>query len=163
MSPAEVARPTGRELARIPTRCHTGTGSRREPIVKKFEKVAERIGELTAYALANTVESACEGGEARAFFEGIGDSYAEAIIYAEGKPDDDAEHEIADGAPDIYNHTRMMQLVETRAYLDTSDLATGNEDIVTLAGYVLYDLAREVVAHLAELFDEYADEIDDDE
>lgn len=100
--------------------------------------------------------------EARSFYEHIRDGYAEAIEWAEGKPDEDAVTEIADGAPSIYNWTRMMEAIGTGAYLEPSDLASGEEDMVTLAGYVLYELAERVLYELGERYDEIAEELDDD-
>lgn len=127
-----------------------------------YKAIAERIRALGVYSLANMCEGAIDNDEARAFYEGIRDGYAEAIEYAEGKPDDDATHEIADGAPDIYNHVRMLEAIGTGAYLEKSELATGNEDMLTLAAYVLYDLAQDLLYHLGEFYDETAEELDDD-
>lgn len=121
--------------------------------------IAEDVRELSAYAVANMGEGATENDEARAFYEGVRDAYAEAIEYAEGKPSRDAEAEIADGAPSVYNYERMMQLVGTRSYLTAPEIADGGEDILTLAGYALYELARDVIAALAEYYDERAEAI----
>lgn len=128
-----------------------------------YTDIAARIRGLSAAHLANMASGRMDNDEARGFYESIRDSYVEAIEYAEGKPDDDATHEIADGAPDIYNHTRMMEAIGTGAYLYRSDLATGEEDMLTLAGFVLYDLAGDLLYHLGEFYDETAEEIDDDE
>lgn len=124
--------------------------------------ILEAVNGRSAYSLANDAESACDNPEAVAFFEGIRDGYAEAVQYAGDVVPSDAQacDEIADGAPDIYNHTRMLELVGTRAYLDTPELATGNEDILTLAGYALYGIARLVIDSLVETATEYAAEHD---
>lgn len=126
------------------------------------------IGELSAYALANLAEGACDNEQARDFYTSTRDAWVEAVEYAtepggswaladlvrmaEGYSLPAAVEtmmdEVADGAPGVYNFTRMMEAIGTGAYLDTSDLATGDEDMVTLAGYVLYDLARTLIAAL---------------
>lgn len=64
--------------------------------------------------------------------------------------DDDGElHEIADGAPSIYNYTRMLQLTDLAAWQeDISHLTGGDEDMITLAGYALYEVARNLIAGL---------------
>jgi hypothetical protein len=112
-------------------------------------EAANIVAAETAYGIANDAESGCSNAEAALFYEHIRDALAEAIDYALGdRPTDDALDEIADGAPDVYNYTRMMEAIGTGAYLDKSDLANGDEDMVTLAGYVLYDLARTVINNL---------------
>lgn len=131
-------------------------------MAEQHETIAQRIRALTAYELSSMASGWMNNDEARAFYEGVRDGYVDAIEYAEGKPDDDATHEIADGAPDIYNHTRMLEAIGTGAYLQKSDLASGDEDMLTLAAYVLYDLATDLLYHLGEFYDETAAELDDD-
>ncbi len=125
------------------------------------KRIAADIRDMSTYLIANLGDAHADNDEAVAFLDGIREAYAEAVEYAEGKPSDDAEHEISDGAPSIYNHTRMMQLVGTCAWDRTPEHASGGEDMVTLAGIILYELASEIVAGLAAYYDEH--EHDDDE
>lgn len=122
------------------------------------ERIAAEIRAMHVNLIANMGDGYTDNAEAIAFFEGIREGYAEAIEYAEGKPGDDAEHEIADGAPSVYNHRRMDELIGTRAWAREPELASGGEDILTLAGIVLYELASEVVGGLATYYDEHADD-----
>jgi len=125
------------------------------------ERIAKAIREIEVYELADLADVAIDNREAREFLTTIRDEYADAID-EEGQPDDDQAHQIADGAPSIWNHERMLQLVGTRTYLEEPELATGGEDILTLAGYVLYEVARRLVAALNERYDELADKLADE-
>lgn len=113
-------------------------------------EAAQTIGAVSVYALANKVDHHCSNDETRAFYENLRDALAEEVDYYAGgeRPDDDRLSEIADSAFDVYKYTRMLEVIGTGAYLDTSNLATGDEDMVTLAGYLLYDLAHECIAAL---------------
>jgi hypothetical protein len=117
-------------------------------------EAAQTVADMSAWHVASHADSGTNNAEAIAFWEGVRDSLAEAIDYAEGDaPDDDALAEIADNAPDVYNHTRMMEAIGTGEYLNASEFATGGEDMVTLAGFVLYEAAARAVASIvAEVF-----------
>lgn len=125
-----------------------------------LEHVVAGIETQTAYGLANDVKHACSTEEAAAFYTHVRDCYAEALKDGRGTIDlnggcvyldDDAINEIADGAPDAYNYTRMMEAIGTGAYLDESELVSDREDMVTLAGYVLCELASAVLSALDEI------------
>lgn len=62
----------------------------------------------------------------------------------------DLAHEVADSAVPIYTHERWQVFVDLAAYQqDVSDLAGGSEDLTTLAGYALYEIARNLFYALA--------------
>jgi len=110
---------------------------------------ARYVASLATSQVAHHGRGSTDNAEARAFFDSLRDSLAAAIEWADGsRPGENALAEICDDAPSPYNWTRMMEAIGTGAYLRTSDLATGDEDMVTLAGYVLYELARDIVEAL---------------
>lgn len=150
---------------------------------KTLLKAIEALNEFSAYTLANMADvhtpDTLESSGA-VFLTGIRDSVAEQLEYYFGGDYADVEslsqfidsirelstfdHEIPDGAPSIYNYERMRQLVDLAAWdEDVSDY--GEANIITAAGYVLYNVARRLVeALLQEVADfEDGEEYEDDE
>jgi hypothetical protein len=122
-----------------------------------YENIATAVRNLTPYAIANMDQARMDNDEARAYYEQIRDDYAQAIEDEEGKPDEERTQEIADGAPDVYNYTRMQEAIGTGAYLDESEIASGGESMIQLAGYVLYEQAQRILYRLDELYTELDD------
>lgn len=118
----------------------------------KLAEALEAINGHSVHMLANMADgSYADNDEAVSFLTRVRDAFTEAAEWAEGVPDDEAEHEGADGAVPVYNHDRMMALVGTRAYIGVDvEYASGGEDILTLAGYVLYEVARGLWVALTE-------------
>lgn len=113
--------------------------------------LAKQVAELSSYTIAEHAGTSLNNDEAHAFVESIRDNLAEAIEYNKGAwPSDGTLTEIQDDAPDIYNVTRMMELLGTGAYArDVSEYAGMYDDIITLAGYALYDEAADIVNAIA--------------
>ena len=112
----------------------------------KHESMAAYVREQRAWWVAELGEGHSDGDDARDFWQGIAEDVAERIEYAKGLPDEDdahdAAHEIADSAVPIYTHDRFAVLVQTRAYHeDVSEYGTP-DDLVTAAGWALYEVAR---------------------
>jgi len=118
------------------------------------QAVVAQIRALTATELSQMGDSACDNDEAAELYLRIRDEYADVVEELGDKPSDDRIAEIADASPSIWISTKMLELIGTQCYLDSPDLATGNEDILTLAGYALYEMAQLVLYKLTELHDE---------
>lgn len=80
---------------------------------------------------------------------------------------DDAFHEIADGAPDVYTYTRWREFVDLAAWQEEPETGEWPEDLTDTAGVALYQiadrLARAIVAELAEQDDDQDDDQDETE
>ena len=64
---------------------------------------------------------------------------------------EDAIHELADSLVPIYTHERWQVFVDLAAYqVDIADWVAGSEDMETLAGYALYEVARTLLTELAD-------------
>jgi hypothetical protein len=122
-----------------------------------YQEIAAAVRNLTPHAIANMGRGRIDNDEARAYYEQIRDDFAQAIEDEEGKPDEGRQQEIADAAPDVYNYTLMQEAIGTGAYLDESEIASGGESMVTLAGYVLYELAQRILYDLDEMYTELED------
>jgi hypothetical protein len=121
-----------------------------------FDADLDEIKELTSWQLARMADSAepddaLDSAGAK-FLTAVRDAYVEHVEY-KGEDFDPSEdigdvaHEIADGAPDVYTHTRWMEFVDIAAYHeDISDLMpeTG-DDLTKAAGVALYMIAERLV------------------
>lgn len=79
-------------------------------------------------------------------------------------PDDDAIHEIADGAPDVYTHKRWQEFVDLAAYSeDLSEWGPIDPDDLerAVAGVALYQIAERLARALIEERWPNGDEDDD--
>lgn len=77
---------------------------------------------------------------------------------------DDAIHEQADSLVPVYTHHRWQVFADLAAYeVDVADLVGGGEDMTTLAGFALYEVARTLLAELVtEVLDERAADAEDE-
>lgn len=154
---------------------------------KTFLKAIGSLHDIEAYALANMAETNMPydlHSSGAKFLTGIRDAVAEQLEYyiddyadvdslsdfVDGVRDkEEFEHGIADGAPSIWNYERMRQLTDLAAWdEDVSDYGD-SPDIITAAGYALYNVAgRLIEALLQEVSDfeddeEYSEDSEDDE
>jgi hypothetical protein len=121
-----------------------------------FDADLDALKELTVWQLSRMAGTSADpdapnsaGGK---FLTAVRDTYVEHVEY-KGEDFDPSEdigdvaHEIADGAPDVYTHTRWMEFVDIAAYHeDISDLMpeTG-DDLTKAAGVALYMIAERLV------------------
>lgn len=111
---------------------------------------------------AKFLESVFDGvREALDYRLGDGQSVAEAIQDME---DSGATHEIADGAPCVYTHTRWMEFVDLCAYNeDVTELGDDGSDLTRSAGVALYIIADRLVRALLDEAQKTADASEDDD
>ena len=63
----------------------------------------------------------------------------------------DDSHELADGAVPVYTHNRWLTFADLAAWqIDVSEYTGGGEDMTTLAGIALYEVARVLVDELCD-------------
>ena len=83
------------------------------------------------------------------------DAFAGSIVAAvqrfrDGEDDDERAREIAEGAPDVYTHTRWAEFVDLNAWQeDVSEWDGAGAELTDLAGYALAEIARRLVDALA--------------
>ena len=132
----------------------------------------ESLNSLTAYTLAGMADSyspdSLESVGAQ-FLTGIRDAVVESLLYkldqqdaeielsdiVESWRDGDDYFEVADSAPSIYNHQRMLEMVDLGAYLEDVSEFGESPDVLTAAGYALYAVARRLVDALLESVEEF--------
>lgn len=117
------------------------------------EHIRDALAPIEPWVMASSVDHADDNPESHRFYENIRDAVIDAID-EDGQINQDEADEIADQAPSIWNHTRMLEVIGTQAYFDKPEFGDGSEDILTTAGYVLYSLAQRVVDRLVERIDE---------
>lgn len=139
------------------------------------KEVIESLNRHSAYYLAgvadtftpDTLESS--GAE---FLTRVRDSVVESLLWElekqgegaelaaliESWRDGEAPFEIADDAPSVYNHERMKQLVDLGAYMDDVSEFGESKDIITAAGYALYQVARQLIDGLLSELEEYEED-----
>lgn len=124
------------------------------------EHIRDDLATVQTWVMAESTGHTDNTAESHQFYENIRDALIN-VIDEDGNITDDQRDEIADGAPSIWNVTRMREVIGTSAYLDEPELGDGGEDILTIAGYVLYSLAQSVVDRLmqrvAEAKESYAE------
>ena len=70
--------------------------------------------------------------------------------FRDGEDDDERAREIAEGAPDVYTHTRWAEFVDLNAWQeDVSEWDGAGAELTDLAGYALAEIARRLVDALA--------------
>lgn len=138
------------------------------------------IGDLTAYRLAS--EAGCASPDSptspgAAMLESVRGDLLERIEYAVdgdeiGTADDlndwanDARHEIADNAPDVYTYQRWQEFLDLAAWEvedDAAELCGDDAPMTDLAGVCLYLIAETLVGALVEIVAEAWEELDDDD
>lgn len=90
-----------------------------------------------------------------------GDAPLVAERLAEGEDLSDVVHQHADSLVPVYTHERWLVFVDLGAYeVDIDDLVGGVEDMTTLAGVALYEVARNLLwALVGDLTAETDDEV----
>lgn len=119
--------------------------------IVKLQKI-ETVEGLTAYALANMADCGCpddlDSAGAKMLIS-VRDSFVECM--QEDRLSEEIVHEIADGAPDVYTHTRWREFVDLAAYEeDIEDLSPDVSDLTACAGVALYTIAERLIHALAE-------------
>lgn len=140
--------------------------------------VLDTVREMTFYALANYVADIAgpdgETSPGAKFLTQVRDAVIEALEWKVENDDPDLahaarvlrddSHELADAAVPIYTHTRWETFTDLAAWqVDVSEYAGGGEDMTTLAGIALYEVARQLVDELCEYVETYWAELEDDE
>lgn len=117
------------------------------------------LAELNAYHLADMAGCACPDSHESAgakMLHHVRDGMIEALDY--GTPDEirdgSALHEIADGAPDVYTHTRWAEFVDLAAHQEEPELGAWPEDLTDAAGIALYQIADRLAGALLDLYEE---------
>jgi hypothetical protein len=111
------------------------------------EHIRDALAPIEPWVMAESANHTDTNDESHRFYENIRDAVIDAVD-EDGELSDEATDEIADNAPSIWNKTRMLEVIGTQSYFDEPDLGDGNESVLTVAGYVLYQLARDVVYFL---------------
>lgn len=117
---------------------------------------------LSAYELAGMAEcgnpDSTESAGA-ALLASVRDDVAEAI--ENRRTLDDAAHEIADKAPDVYTAKRWAEFVDLAAYQEDPELGEWPENLTDAAGIALYQIAERLVSALWADHDELIAEDDE--
>jgi hypothetical protein len=118
-----------------------------------------RIKGLSFLDIASLVECAADNQEARAFIIHVREGLISELDARNGQDLETQEfrdvlQELASGAPDAWNVTRILEAIGTGCHNVSSELTTSETTIVELAGYVLYEQARDIHAKLIELYNE---------
>jgi len=118
----------------------------------------ERIDNLSAFEISELVECGMDNREALAFINNVRDGLVNELGTAprdlEGEAFEEALRSLASEAPDVMTHTRMLEAIGTGCHNVSSELTSGETTMVELAGYVLYEQAREIHDKLLELYKE---------
>lgn len=125
-----------------------------------MSRAVTSIKGLTPYDLADMADVASPDNLKSAgaeFLTSIRDDVMEAWEREEFDDEDrgndgDRTHEIADAAPDIYSHRRMLELIDLAAYNEEieAELVGSDPTMIDLAGLALYQVAERLVAALLE-------------
>lgn len=139
--------------------------------MNKYKEALDNLRGLTVWQLVRMADCGTPDGQSSAgavFLDSTRDATVEAIGYASEDgvfnrdtfEDNGGVHELADGAPDIYTHTRWAEFVDLAAWQeDTSDYGP-SEDLTQAAGVALYVIADRLVRAL---LDEYQKMVDSDD
>lgn len=122
------------------------------------------INKRTAYALANLADCSCPDTDKSAgadFLRGVQDDVLERL--SDGSADEDAAHEIADGAVPVYTHDLWQTFTDLAAYNeDPTELGYDGSDMDAAARTCLYLIAHRLVLALLEEAQDEDDEDDED-
>lgn len=131
------------------------------------QQAAEALRKLGAGEIDSITGMDTRGDEGwQRIVEGLRDAVAEA--YESDRFDDEDEsdvlHEIADGQVPVYNSERMREVaIIGAAWSHETELDTTGADLLTIIGYVLYDVYRDGAAALVEWVSENVTEDEDGE
>lgn len=154
-----------------------------EEIKELIAEFCEGVDKWETWRLANEANVSHENEQADSFLTHVRDQLTDVLstwdvdelaeAFAEqdlvGKLDYDGRlHEIADGAPDIYTHTRWLEFTGMEAWTETDDdglVASsfeGGGDMTEAIGIILYQIALRLVNRILELLQEAYDEAFED-
>ena len=135
------------------------------------------VREMTVYTLANYVSditgnTVTEGSPGAKFLGHVRDAVIEALEWkAENNDQDlahaagvlrDDSHELADAAVPVYTYDRWITFVDLTAWqVDVSEYTGGGEDMTTLAGIALYEVARQLVDQLCDYVESTWNDLED--
>jgi hypothetical protein len=132
------------------------------------QQAAEALRKLGASEIDSITGMDTRGDEGwQRIVEGLRDAVAEA--YESDRFDDEDEsdivHELADGQVPVYNSERMREVaIIGAAWQHETDTDTDGADLLTIIGYVLYDVYRDGAYRLVEWVNEnVVDEDDEDD
>lgn len=90
--------------------------------------------------------------------------YQEAVLLVDGSDlgelisDDGSDHEIADSAPNVYDHRRWAEFVDLGAYREEAELGDWDADLTRAAGQALYQIAHRLVIALVREVEQLVEE-----
>jgi hypothetical protein len=134
------------------------------------------VREMTHYALANRVSDIAgpdsETSPGAVFLLRVRDALVEALEWKVENDDPDLahaarvlrddSHELADAAVPVYTHDRWLAFTDLAAWqVDVSEYTGGTEDMTTLAGIALYEVARQLVDEVCEFIETQWAELED--
>jgi hypothetical protein len=126
------------------------------------EKAATALRNLSPAYVDSITELQTRGDEGwENIVTGLRDAVAEAYEdnRLPGIDEWDAIHEIADGQVPVYNRQRMDEVrIIGAAWSHETELDTTGADLLTIIGYVLYDVYRDAAYRLVEWVNENVDE-----
>ena len=128
------------------------------PTATALAETLAEIRDWTVYRLANEADAGSsdfdvDGAGAR-FLTSVRDDVLDRVEYATADTDaddlgsaveslkEDAIHEIADAAPDVYNFTRWSEFVDLAAWQEDISEYGEPEDLTGAAGFALYMIAE---------------------
>jgi hypothetical protein len=118
----------------------------------------ERLTALTHYDISRLVECGADNDEAITFIRSVRDNLVDALGDQPGDLEseefEDELRSLAQEAPDVMTHTRLLEAIGTGCHNVASDFTTDSTTMVELAGYVLLEQAREIHDKLLELYKE---------
>ena len=131
------------------------------------QNAAAALRKLEAGMIDSITEMDTRGDEGwQRIVEGLRDAVAEAYESDRFDTEDewDVIHEIADGQVPVYNSERMREVaIIGAAWQHETDTDTTGADLLTIIGYVLYDVYRDGAYRLIEWVNENVTEDDVDE
>jgi hypothetical protein len=144
--------------------------------------LAETLADIkswTVYRLSNEADAGSsdfdpDGAGAR-FLASVRDDVLDRVEYATADTDadalsdaveslkEDAVHEIADAAPDVYTFTRWSEFVDLAAWQeDLSEFGETPDDLTDAAGVALYMIAERLAVAILDAITEALDDADDE-
>lgn len=138
--------------------------------------VLDAVREMNYIRLSNQVADITgpdsETSEGARFVSLVRDALVEALEWKVENDDVDLaqaarivredSHELADAAVPVYTHNRWLTFADLAAWqVDVSEYASGDQDMTTLAGIALYEVARQLVDELCQFVEEQWYELED--
>lgn len=136
----------------------------------------DSVREMNHYGLANSIADVSgpdsDTSPGARFLLRVRDAIVEALEWKVENDDPDLahaarvlrddSHELADAAVPVYTYDRWQTFTDLGAWqVDVSEYAGGGEDMTTLAGIALYEVARQLVDEVCERVETQWAELED--